>query len=235
MSNSSLVPLVAASALGALGLIYVVRTKSSAIYDLLILRMTSLWYATVLSKLSNGSKVLDIGIGNASSLLVHTAELKAKDITICGVDYTREYVEAAQENIKKNKAEDNVQVVYGSVYDGSVLSSFPVKNFDAAYFSGSIALLPDPISALHSAAKVVKPSGLIYITQTYQKRGFPGLALFKRNLKFMTTIDFGELTYEKDIMEVFKASGYEIVCHQIIEGSVDNAMQSAYLTVLRVE
>ncbi|GMH63113.1 hypothetical protein TL16_g03630 [Triparma laevis f. inornata] len=196
--------------------------------------MTSLWYATVLSRVSNGSKILDIGIGNASSLLVHSQTLKSKNITVCGVDYTQEYVDAAQLNIKNKNAEDNVTVVYGSVYDSLVLSSFPIKKFDAAYFSGSISLLPDPVSALHSAAEFVKPSGHIYITQTYQKRGFPGLAQFKRNLKFITTVDFGELTWEKDIMKVFKESGYEIVSHNVIEGSVDNPMQSAYLTVLKV-
>ena len=115
----------------------------------------------------------------------------------------------------------------------------PRRKFDAAYFSGSIALLPDRVSALSSAAAAVKNGGKIYVTQTYQKRTFPGLATMKRNLKYLTTIDFGELTMESEILEVFERAGTEAGCklvsHEKVPGSVDNAMQAAYISVLMVE
>ena len=131
-----------------------------------------------------------------------------------------------------------MSVVYGSVYDLPLLKSLapkgPNSKFDAVYFSGSISLLPDPLEALRTVAKVLKKGGLIYVTQTYQHRNVPGLATFKRNMKFFTTIDFGELTFEKDIMEIYNNSEYEVVEHKPIEGSVDNAFQTAYLTILKV-
>ncbi|GMI04954.1 hypothetical protein TrRE_jg4546 [Triparma retinervis] len=198
--------------------------------------MTSLWYSCVLDRISNAC-ILDIGVGNATSLLANTDSLKEKSITVKGVDFTQHYVDAAQKNIASKDAASNVSVVYGSVYDLPLLKSLapkgPNSKFDAVYFSGSISLLPDPLDALRTVAKVLKKGGFIYVTQTYQHRNIPGLATFKRNMKFFTTIDFGELTFEKDIMEIYKSSGYEIVEHKPIEGSVDNAFQTAYLTILK--
>lgn len=37
------------------------------------------------------------------------------------------------------------------------------------YFSGSFSLMPDPAAALRVAQGLLKPGGLIYITQTFQK------------------------------------------------------------------
>ena len=77
------------------------------------------------------------------------------------------------------------------------------SKFDNAYFSGSISLLPDQTDALLAVASLVKKGGRIYVTQTYQHLSFPGLAFLKRNMKYLTTIDFGELMFERDILEVF--------------------------------
>jgi len=220
-------------------LLYIVRTRSSQIYDLFILKMTTLWYRTVLGRLPDGATLLDIGVGNASSLLANADILQTKSIRVFGVDFTQAYVQAAQTNISQSPCASTVKVVYGSVYDQAVLEtghrwlSSP-QMFSAAYFSGSISLLPDPLLALRTVAKVVEPGGKIYVTQTYQKRGLPALAVLKRNLKYLTTIDFGELTWEADIRRVFQESGFAVDRHEVIRGSVDNWMQSAYLTVLKV-
>jgi alpha-N-acetylglucosaminidase len=247
-------------AVSTLGLLKLVRSNASSIYDVVIFKMTSLWYSCVLDRISNAC-ILDIGVGNATSLLANTDSLKEKSITVKvrsvphpplpsfshpfippntppkGVDFTQHYVDAAQKNIASKDAASNVSVVYGSVYDLPLLKSLapkgPNSKFDAVYFSGSISLLPDPLDALRTVAKVLKKGGFIYVTQTYQHRNIPGLATFKRNMKFFTTIDFGELTFEKDIMEIYKSSGYEIVEPKPIEGSVDNAFQTAYLTILK--
>lgn len=42
--------------------------------------------------------------------------------------------------------------------------------FDAAYFSGSLTLMPDPPAALRAAASMLKESGRVYVTQTFQNR-----------------------------------------------------------------
>ena len=73
---------------------------------------------------------------------------------------------------------------------------------------------------------------MIYITQTYQRRTPFFLPYIKPMLKYMTTIDFGELVKVEDIVKTFKQSGLEVVKHEVIKGSVDNAYQAAYLSIL---
>jgi hypothetical protein len=53
-------------------------------------------------------------------------------------------------------------------------------------------------------------------------------------IKHLTTIDFGQLVYEDDILKTFDdTKGWlRMVSHEKIEGSVDNRMQAAWLTVL---
>ena len=47
---------------------YYCKAKSF-IYDVVILRMTEKWYRTVLSRLEDGSILLDVGIGTGGRLL----------------------------------------------------------------------------------------------------------------------------------------------------------------------
>ena len=149
-----------------------------------------------------------------------------------GVDFTRSYVQAAQDNIASKKASSFVKVQYGSVYDLSLLKLLtPPSKFDAVYFSGSISLLPDAVKAIETVSKVLKKGGKIYITQTYQKRNVMGLATFKRNLKYLTTIDFGSLVFEADIIKAY--SQFDILEHKPIAKSVDNYFQTAYLTIIK--
>mmetsp|Transcript_39139 Transcript_39139/g.91189 ORF Transcript_39139/g.91189 Transcript_39139/m.91189 type:complete len:316 (-) Transcript_39139:464-1411(-) len=115
--------------------------------------------------------------------------------------------------------------------------------FDSVYFSGSLSLMPDPLDALLSSASVVKPSGYVYVTQTYQHKidGYFGsllnsiIVFIKPMVKFLTTIDFGRLVMEDEILtKVFsKVDELELVEHRLISGSINNYFQGAYLTVLR--
>ena len=170
--------------------------------------------------------------------------VRSKNITVVGVDYNDLYVKAAQESIKNNNLEDLIQVECKSVYD---IPKYPptIPNapktktnktmFDAAYFSGSISLLPDPPLALGAVAEVVKPGGLIYVTQTYQRKTLPFLKYIKPLLKFVTSIDFGQLVMVDEVEQLlWKGSGLEVIEHEVIPGSVDNMYQAAYLTVLKV-
>ena len=62
------------------------------------------------------------------------------------------------------------------------------------------------------------------------------MGIVKPLMKYITTIDFGQLTSEDDALAIFEASGLRTVSHEPIAGSlppsVDNYYQLAYLTVL---
>ena len=94
-------------------------------------------------------------------------------------------------------------------------------------------------AALHryadrAAAALVKPGGKVYVTQTYQRRSLPGLGIMKPLMKYLTTIDFGQLTFEADIVRIFTESGLKIEEHRPMPGSIDSALQVATLSVLQV-
>merc|ERR1712187_972485 len=72
----------------------------------------------------------------------------------------------------------------------------------------------------------------IYITQTFQKRYTPFMATLKPLLKYITTIDFGTLTYEKDLDSILRKAKMKIVENSIISGSIDTSLQAARVIVL---
>ena len=51
----------------AVGVICAIRWASAAVYDVLIVKMTSKWYASVLKDLDRSSTLLDVGIGTATA------------------------------------------------------------------------------------------------------------------------------------------------------------------------
>lgn len=224
------------------------RRIPAIIYDKLILNMTEVWYRAVLTRINPESTVLDIGIGTAGALLRCKDLLTSKNITVVGIDYNKFYVEAARASIAKENLERYVRVEFMSVYELASGNPFPIQKgdtatttttttatlFDAAYFSGSISLLPDPAAALRAASSVLKkPDGLVYVTQTYQIKRLPFLHITKPLLKFVTSVDFGQLIMEHEVEEkLWQDSGLSVLEHDVIPNSVNNGLQAAYLSIL---
>ena len=76
----------------AVGVGCAIRWASAAVYDVLIVKMTSRWYASVLKTLDQSSTLLDVGIGTATALRNNKAIVEAKDLRVAGVDYDARYV-----------------------------------------------------------------------------------------------------------------------------------------------
>ena len=143
----------------AVGVICAIRWASAAVYDVLIVKMTSKWYASVLKDLEKSSTLLDVGIGTATALRNNKSLVEAKDLRVAGVDYDARYIKAAERRVAKDaKLRDRVSVVCASVYDGQVLAALrPKGGFDAAYsYFGAArftqASTPDRWPALVAAA-----------------------------------------------------------------------------------
>lgn len=107
--------------------------------------------------------------------------------------------------------------------------------FDAAYFSGSLTVMPDPSAALQAVVPLVKQNGgRVFITQTFNKKKSPLMTVVKPLLKYITTIDFGQLTTEEDLDSIIKGAGcFETLENKPIDGSVHNPWQTARLIVLK--
>ena len=95
----------------------------------------------------------------ATALRNNKSLVEAKDLRVAGIDYDARYIKAAERRVAQDaKLRDRVSVVCASVYDGQVLAALrPKGGFDAAYFSGSLTLMPDPVEALQAVAAVVRP------------------------------------------------------------------------------
>ncbi|KAL9183405.1 hypothetical protein ACHAXT_005192 [Thalassiosira profunda] len=231
--------------------LYYSRAKS-LVYDAMILHMTEKWYRAVLNRLDDGTLLLDVGIGTGGALLLCQDLIEAKNLKVVGIDIDAAYVEAGKLSVEQAGLSDRISINTVDVYEGrEILLQLAEKigatanadgeTFDAIYFSGSFSLLPDPVKALQLVSKIVKGNsnneadrGRIFITQTYQRKTPFFLPYVKPLLKYATTIDFGQLVREEQVLQTFKESGgLEVVDHNVIPGSVDNAYQAAYLSVLQ--
>lgn len=173
----------------------------SFIYDSLILRLTSRWYAEVLRRLPEGAALLDVGIGTAGALLANADLVRRKRLCVTGIDIDADYIERARRRLAASPLADRVEVRLESVYDHGG------GPYDAVYFSGSFMLLPEPEQALRHCRELLSPSGRIYFTQTVQQQPSRWLETLKPMLKRVTSIDFGRVTYEDDFRAQVGAAG----------------------------
>lgn len=176
----------------------------SFIYDTLILRLTSRWYAEVLWRVPEGAALLDVGIGTAGALLANSDWVKRKCLRVTGIDVDADYVARAQRRLRDSPLAALVEVRLESFYDHQG------GHYDAVYFSGSFMLLPEPEQALRHCRALVNPSGRIFFTQSIRKQPARWMEILKPMLKWVTSIDFGRVTYEDDFKAQIRAAGLEL-------------------------
>ncbi len=174
----------------------------SFIYDTLILKLTSRWYAEVLSRVPEGAAMLDVGIGTAGALLANAELVERKRLRVVGIDIDADYVARARRRMEEASLAATVRLE--SVYDHRG------GPYDAVYFSGSFMLLPEPERALRHACTLLSPSGRIFFTQTFQTRPSRWMEMLKPMLKRVTSIDFGRVTYEDSFRAQLRDAGLEL-------------------------
>ena len=174
------------------------------IYDRALLPLTTGWYRAVLERLPKGARLLDVGIGTGGALAGNAALLRERDVSVVGVDIDAAYVEAAKKRMTEVGLSDRVDVRLQSIYD------FAETGFDAAYFSASFMLMPDPEAALAHVLSLLNPGGRVFFTQTFQERSSPLMERLKPLLKTVTTVDFGQVTYEPEFLAVLEKAGLAI-------------------------
>ena len=213
---------------------YLHPTAMADIYDILIIRMTKVWYRAVLERCRGGDRMLDIGIGTATALAENKDIVLAKRLVIVGIDYESVYIKKAAQVVTNADIDHLVKVNCKSIYEPALRSVFTgAARFDCAYFSGSLTLMPDPPAALKCAAAMIVPGGCIYVTQTFQNQPSPMTERIKPLLRRFTSVDFGRVTYYSEVAEIARKAGMEIVEDGPVPGSIDNATQTARLIVLK--
>ncbi|XQJ28459.1 Methyltransferase domain containing protein, putative [Leishmania guyanensis] len=197
-----------------------VKSFRSLVYDTCIVSMTSRWYREVLLECPMNIVMLDIGIGTATSLIANRDIIVSKKMTVTGVDYDFAYVRSAQVNVAAcgGRLQDMVKVEQADIH---AYNKSHTEKFDILYFSGSFMIIPSRVEALRHCVQMLRspvpkvPGGCnIFFTQTFEKRTFIGqyvTPLVKRMLKAITTIDFGEVTYEDEFRAALEEANVVIV------------------------
>jgi len=174
------------------------------IYDRALLPLTSSWYREVLLRVPPGSRILDVGIGTGGALARNAGLLIERDLRVTGVDIDKEYVTRCRRRMARAGLRGRVETHLVSIYD------FAEHGFDAAYFSASFMLMPDPERALRHVIGLLGPTGRVFFTQTFQERRSPLMEKMKPLLRTLTTVDFGEVTYEDDFLALLETTGMQI-------------------------
>ncbi|MBX3026206.1 class I SAM-dependent methyltransferase [bacterium] len=178
-----------------------VRHARALIYDTAIVGLTAGWYRAVLERLPVGCRLLDIGIGTGSALLANAALLTGKRIHVTGLDIDGDYIERCRRAVAQRGLLASIEPRLESVYDHRG------GPYDAAYFSASFMLLPDPPAALRHVRSRLAPGARIYFTQTFEHAPSRAVETLKPLLRLLTTIDFGRVTYEADFRRALAAGG----------------------------
>lgn len=176
----------------------------SFIYDTLILRLTAPWYAEVLNRVPEGSTLLDVGIGTAGALLANADLVKHKGFCVTGIDIDADYIERARGRLEGSVLKDCANARLESIYDHRG------GPYDAVCFSGSFMVLPEPEKALRHCHLLLNADGRIYFTLTVQRQSAPWMEILKPMLKWVTSIDFGRVTYEKVFRAQLQSAGFEV-------------------------
>jgi ubiquinone/menaquinone biosynthesis C-methylase UbiE len=182
------------------------------IYDRALLSLTTGWYREVLLRVPRGSRLLDIGIGTGGALAGNAELVLERDLGVTGVDIDRDYVNRCRRHMARVGLGEHVDAHLVSIYD------YEDSGFDAAYFSASFMLMPDPERALRHVVGMLAPGGQVFFTQTFQERRSRVVEAVKPMLRALTTVDFGEVTYEEDFLGVLEVAGLRVTQTETLGG-----------------
>jgi len=171
------------------------------LYKLIISDVTDHCYKNCLNYFSNTSTILDVGIGNGAMMKNHHSLIKSKDLRITGIDINKSYIRHCDHLIRNYQLEN-----YIKIYHEPVETYEPPRKefFDFILFSMSFMLFNNQQLVLDQVKNWLKPGGEIVFFQTMFKERSRLIEFIKPKLKYVTTINFGKVTYEKAFFALIK-------------------------------
>jgi len=183
------------------------------LYRMLIDQATDHGYRNCLDYFPSGASVLDVGIGNGVMIENYHSLIKSKQLKIIGIDINESYIGHCKKLIRRYGLNHNIKVYKKSVEKFQSLKG----SFDYILFSMSFMLLFDQPSVLEHIKNSLKPCGEVLFFQTMFRERYPLIEYIKPRLKYLTTVDFGGMTYESDFYTLLGKSGYSIRQDRLIQ------------------
>ncbi|HQG31722.1 MAG TPA: class I SAM-dependent methyltransferase [Deltaproteobacteria bacterium] len=173
------------------------------LYKLIIDDVTDICYKNCLDYFPPESKILDVGIGNGIMIRQYHDIIKSKGLQITGIDINRDYLKHCKSLIRQWELSDQIEVHYSPVE-----SYAPPEDayFDYILFSMSFMLFENQQLVLDRIKPWLKPHGKVVFFQTMFKDKSHLLEVIKPKLKYVTTIDFGRVTYDRDFYDLLDRS-----------------------------
>ncbi|MEW6673558.1 MAG: class I SAM-dependent methyltransferase [Thermodesulfobacteriota bacterium] len=184
------------------------------IYNLMIRDVSNHCYENCLDYVSHQAAVLDVGIGNGVMLKNYHPLIKSKALKITGIDINRYYLTHCQGLIEKYGLEKHIEIHCTPVEQYRPLCR---EYFDFILFTMSFMLFNDPCGVLKRIKGWLKPGGEIIFFQTIYKNRWRLMEFIKPRLKYLTTVDFGIVTYEKNFLEILKGQNLTVVEDRLIK------------------
>lgn len=165
------------------------------LYKLIIDDVTDHCYRNSLGFFPEGSRILDVGIGNGLMIKKYHGLIKSKNLQIIGIDINKSYLSHCNSLINKWELDDHI-----SIFNAPVECYEPPEPgyFDYILFSMSFMLFDDQELVIDRIRHWLKPAGQVLFFQTMFRKRSPFIEFIKPKLKYLTTIDFGRITYDEE-------------------------------------
>jgi ubiquinone/menaquinone biosynthesis C-methylase UbiE len=184
------------------------------LYKLIIDDVTDICYKNSLEYFPPNSRVLDVGIGNGIMIKQYHDVIRSKNLRITGIDINRDYLKHCKGLINRWELSENIEIKHTSVEDYAP----PEENyFDYILFSMSFMLFDNQQYVLDRIKPWLKSKGEVLFFQTMFKDKSVILELIKPRLKYVTSIDFGRVTYEKDFADLLDRTDISITQDRMLK------------------
>jgi len=176
-------------------------TMKNYLYKLVIYNVTDLCYNNCLNYFPSGSRILDVGIGNGMMLRNYHGLIKSKNFSIVGIDINKDYLSHCSSLIRNCRLEDHIRIFHEPV---ECYEPPEEGYFDYILFSMSFMLFSDQELVLDRVRSWLRPGGKILFFQTMFHNRSLLMEFIKPKLKYVTTVDFGRVTYDESFFDMLR-------------------------------
>jgi ubiquinone/menaquinone biosynthesis C-methylase UbiE len=184
------------------------------LYRLFISDINDHCYKNCLDYFPDNSAILDVGIGNGMMMKNYHDVIKSKRLRITGVDIDQTYLKYCSGLIQDYQLGDYIEIHQNFI---EYFEPTEKAYFDFILFSMSFMLLNDQRLVLERITDWLKPDGEIIFFQTIYKKKFSVMEVIKPRLKYVTTIDFGTVTYEKAFYSLLNKHDLSIIEDRLVK------------------
>jgi ubiquinone/menaquinone biosynthesis C-methylase UbiE len=162
----------------------------------------------------NPKTILDVGTATGEPLFSIINQI-SPSVEVIGIDIVNTYLESSRQLFRSHP---NVSIQQMNFYALGTLR----RKFGAIIFGSSFMLMPDKIKALQIAKENLAEGGSIFFLQTvYRSRNILSYAMeyIKPYLYYITTVDFGTVTYRDEFESLLNSQGLRMEQRQRTAGN----------------